>query len=214
MAQDFDKTLGPLPTSVVLAGSANVALLLPPILAQIQLMLTGAFGLGPLQLDLLAQFNAAIQFNLSFGLNPLAALKLSISASLQVIASLQATLAAGLTLSLGLSLNLQVGINLALIANLQLKIGGINLLIDLSLQIRLGGINFLAQLQAALSLGNVVLYSWSDKPMTTVQSQIAAWNFSGDGFLPAQPTYGILLATAAPGASASFRFLFNPALPA
>lgn len=188
-------------------GAAQAVLALPPLLAQIQVMIAGAFGLGPLKADLVAQFNAAVGITIAFG-DPLAALKAAIQASLQVVAALQASLSLSIP-----PISIQVSASLKLIASLQIKIGGINLLIDLALQVKLPAINLLAQLQAALSLGGLQMYAWSGQNMQVTQAQIAGYGFAGDGFLPINNTYGIMLVTAAPGASASFKTLFYPGLP-
>jgi len=203
----FSKIIGPVPMSVCAGANAQALLVIPPILAQIQVLIFGAFGLGPLKLDLVAQFKAAVGITIAFG-DPLSALKAAIQAALQVVASLKAALVIGIP-----PLSIQVSASLALIASLAIKIGGINLAIDLALQVKLPAINLVAQLQAALSLGGLVMYAWSAQNMQTTQAQIAGYNFAADGFLPINQTYGMMLATAAPGASASFKFLFNPLLP-
>jgi hypothetical protein len=209
MPAPFDKILGPLPLSACVTGAASAALALPPLLAQIQLMLSGAFGLGPLKADLTAQFNASIGISIAFG-DPLAALKLAISASASVIAALQASLAIGIP-----PISIQVSANIALAAALLLKIGGINLLIDLSLGIRLAGINFLAQLQASLSLGGCVLYGWSGQPFAGAIGQVIGYpNYLADGFGPADTTYGVMVVTKAPAAVGAFQFMFAPGFPA
>lgn len=99
--------------------AAGLGLLLPFMdLAKLNvgLMLTGAFGLGPLQFDAKAQLSAALSAQLSW--NPAAA----IAANAQI----------GLALS-GLIPNFSV--NAGLMADLQLKIGGIQLLINLGLDL-------------------------------------------------------------------------------
>lgn len=207
MPVPFKKIAGPLPLSGVMNGAALAALNLPPLLAQIQALIHGAFGLGPLKADLLAQFKASVAISVSFG-DPIAALRAAIQAALQVVASLRVMLSLGIP-----PINLQVSASLALAASLQVKIGGINLAIDLALGVRLAGLNLLAALQLHLSLGNVSLYGWSEQTMPQVQAQIQAYPFNGDGFLPNQQTYGIMLATATPGASASFAYMFLPLPP-
>jgi len=208
MPAPFGKLVGPVPLNLCVSGAASAALALPPLLAQLQLMLSGAFGLGPLKADLSAQFNASIGISVAFG-DPIAALKLAISASASVIAALQASLSLGIP-----PISIQVSANIALAAALLLKIGGINLLIDLSLGVRLAGINFLAQLQAALSLGGCVLYGWSGQPFGAALAQLGGYPFAADGFAPADNTYGILLVTETPAAVGAFQFMFTPGFPA
>jgi len=91
---------------------------------------------------------------------------------------------------------------------LELKLGGINAAIDLALAAKLGAVNFLADLNLKLSLGGVALYYWRDIDTSTLLAQIAAHNFAGEGFAPADLTTGVMLLTKTPGASASFNFLF------
>jgi len=171
-------------------------------------MLAGAFGLGPLKADLVAQFNASIGISIAFG-DPLTALKMAIAASISVIAALQASLAIGIP-----PISIQVSVNIALAAALLLKIGGINLLIDLSLGIRLAGINFLAQLQAALSLGGCALYGWSGQPFVNALGQIVGYpSYPADGFNPPDITYGVMVVTKAPAAVGAFQFMFAPNFP-
>jgi hypothetical protein len=99
------------------AGALGLVLPFMNVLkANVGLMMTGAFGLGPLQFDAKAQLSAALSAQLSW--NPSAA----IAANAQV----------GLALS-GLIPNFAV--NAGLVADLQLKIGGIQLLLNLGLGI-------------------------------------------------------------------------------
>ena len=101
------------------AGGLAIALpLLGLVVPNVNLMLYGNFGLGPLQFDAKAQLNACLSASLAW--NPQAA----IMANAQV----------GLALS-GLIPSFKV--NAALAANLQLKIGGIQLLMNLGLKLLL-----------------------------------------------------------------------------
>ena len=193
------------PISVACAAGANALLILPPILAQIQILIFGAFGLGPLKLELVAQFKAAIGITIAFG-NPLLALKLAITASVQVIAALKASLLIGIP-----PISIQVSASFALIASLTIKIGGINLAIDLALKVKLPAINLIADLKLALSLGNCGLYYWYDQTPAQFQGQIAAFGFPNP---PAALTSGVMIVAQAPALAAqtSFKILFNPGL--
>lgn len=198
------KHVGALPFGGINAGASLAASAMLPLLAQINLLLTGAFGLGPLKADLVAQFKASI--GISIGLSdPIAALKAAISASLQVVAQLRAALSIGLP-----SLSIQVSAALSLAAALQIKIGGINLLINLSLGIRLAGINFLAQLNLALSLGSCNFYAFFDTPMGTVQGTMATYPFAADGIASASHVTGIMIVAQQPALAAysAFSFMF------
>jgi len=208
MAAPFNKIVGPVPVATVVGVGAVAQLLIPPVLAQLMALIQGAFGLGLLKADLLARLNAALQFNVSIT-NPLLQLQMTVTALLALLAELQAQLAIGVP-----KVQLTASAQLTLIAEIQAKLGGINLLIDAALGVRIPVLDFLAQLEAAFSLGNVVLYAWSAQTMPQALAQMNSYDFPGDSFGPATPTYGVLFVTATPGAGGSFKFLFNPALPA
>jgi hypothetical protein len=91
---------------VNIAAAASIGFV-DPLLAQLDLMLFGQFGLGSLQADLTLQFNAAIsasaQLNLQVS-NPFLPLQAVIAAILQLQAAIEFLLASGLpTVSLQLS---------------------------------------------------------------------------------------------------------------
>ena len=128
----------------------GIVLLIPPLLAQFDLMLTGQFGLGALLADITLQLNASLSVSLQLGLdisNPFAALE----AELQALISIQASIAASLSLgipTLSASLSLSLGANIGLAAELGLQIGGIQLLIKAGLAIKIPIIDLLLLLQA------------------------------------------------------------------
>ena len=68
--------------------------------------------------------------------------------------------------------------------------------------------NFLAQLGAAIGAGPAVGYGWSGISMAALQTQIAAYNFLADGFLPIDTVSGVMLLTKDPGAFIGMQFLF------
>ncbi len=209
MAADFAHILGPIPIGVAVGAAGSVGLLLPPLMAQFTAMISGAFGLGLLQADLAAQLQAAIAASLSVSIiDPIQQIQLAIQAAAQLIVQLQAQLQAGIVI------NANVTAVLKLIADLQIKLGGLNALLDLALNVQIPVIDFVAQIQAALTLGGIQLYAWSDQTAPQALSQMNAYNFAGDGFGPATSTYGVLIITAAPGASVSLKVILNPALPA
>lgn len=204
MATPFHKEMDA-PLGAINVGANLAAAAILPLLAQVNLLLTGAFGLGPLKADLVAQFKAAVAISVSFG-DPIAMLKAAIAAILNVTASLQAALALGIPTP-----SIQVSASIALAAALQVKLGGINLLIDLSLGVRLKGLNFLAQLNGALSLGPATLYTWSDQPMSAFASDVATHNWTIDGYNPADPlcrVSGVMIMAKDPSVYAGFSFLF------
>ena len=198
-----EPSVNPGPLSALNVGASLAASAMLPLLGQINLLLTGAFGLGPLKADFMAQYQAALNISISFG-DPIAMLKAAIAAVLSVTASLSAALALGIP-----PINLQVSASLALMAALEVKLGGINLLLDLSLGVRLAGINFLAQLRAALSAGPVAMYGWQELPLASLMGEVGGYNWAADGFYPGDPTMGVLLIAKEPSAAAGFSFLFG-----
>jgi hypothetical protein len=186
--------LGQLNVGAALAASAII-----PLIAEIDIAI--AF-IGGLKADFSAQFNAAVNFQINFS-NPLAALAAAIAASIQVVAGLQAALALGIP-----PLTVSISASVAIAAAAQAKIGLLNAAIDVALGVVGVGANFLAQLQAAIGAGPVTLYGWSAIPMATLQGEIAAHNFTADGFSPASSVYGVLLLTASPSAFVGMQFLF------
>jgi len=107
---------GTQPPATFAAGLVLFMPFLPLTLANLNLMMFGAFGLGPLQFDAKVQLNAALGVSLAW--NPAAA----ITANAQV----------GLSLA---NLIPNFSVNASLQADLMLKIGGIQLLLNLGLKL-------------------------------------------------------------------------------
>jgi hypothetical protein len=120
----------------------NVALelgvdVIAPIIPQIDLMLYGTFGLGPLSLDFQARLDAALSITI---IPP----DVWITGQLQAMAQIIADISAGIVLP-GLAINA----NFALAADLQAKLLGINFLIDGSLALRDIVFGAIGQMEAA-----------------------------------------------------------------
>lgn len=190
-------------------GEINIGLLaalgfLNPLALQLDLFLTGAFGLGPFLADLQVQFSAAIAAQLNLGLqisDPFFAVRALLTAVAQLQAALQAALAFGLpTVSLQLSAQLTAAIALA--GTLQLKIGGIKALIAAGLAIKIPALQFITELQASLSLGPVHLLSFTGSSLTATGSQISGQFSSGlgpsDPISPSEFVSGVILLTKDP----------------
>lgn len=187
-------------------GGVNVALngavvLIVPLLGQVDLMLTGPFGLGALQADLSAQLNAALAAQLQLSLqvtNPLEALSLQLQALVQVQAGISASLSLGLP-----TISVSMSASFAIAASLSLKLGGIRLLIQLALQLKLPLVNLLAGLN--LSAGPFVLISIGFAAPSTLLSSTAEYTslVSGGigGILPGEQVYGVTILTKSPAAS-------------
>lgn len=195
-------------------GQVNIGLavgigLMNPLLLQMDLFLTGQFGLGPFLLDAQVQFNAAIsavaQISLGIG-NPLAALQQLLAAFAQI----QASLSIALSLSLpGLSLqaSAQISVLASLSAALSLKIGGIRALIAAGLAVKIPALKFVAAMSAALAAGPVHLLSFTGNTLGNTGSEIQAAFSSGLGpsnpILPGEFASGIVIVTKDPAVFAA-----------
>ena len=210
-----------MPTQVVVAGTLgdiNVAAsiagtLLFPLSAQLDGLLT--FALGPLQADLMAQFNATLAAQATLTLqigDPLAALKLALAA----IAQLQAALQAAISLPpVNLSISAELTAAAALVASLKVKLGLIDLLIKAALKVKLEALKFAGDLQAKLG-ASAVLATFSGTTLSVAGDDIKTLFDggvptigSGDG-----PVSGIIIvAKTVAGFTASIDFLFGATPP-
>lgn len=195
-------------------GQVNIGLaaglgLMNPLLLQLDLFLTGQFGLGPFLADIQVQFNAAIAavLQISIGIsNPLEALQALLLAFAQIQASISIALAFPLPV-LSLQASAQIAAIGALSASLALKIGGIKALINAGLAVKLPALQFVAQFAAALSAGPVHLLSFTGDTLSATGSQIAAQFTAGlgpsDPINPLEQVSGILLVTKDPAVFAA-----------
>jgi hypothetical protein len=180
-------------------GQINVAAsLLGPMVGQLDIAVSGAFGFSALLGDLQAQFSAALAANaaikLSF-INPLATIAQTLAALVQV----QATLKASINLPAFAFPSVSFSANAAIIASLGFKLGGIRAMISGMLAVKIPVIPILA----ALGAGPVYLMSFG-VPFDTlggvgvqVQSQFTA---GLPGILPGEQVYGVILLTKSPAA--------------
>lgn len=190
-------------------GQVNIGLavgigLMNPLLLQLDLFLTGQFGLGPFLADIQVQFNAAIAatLQLSIGIsNPLAALE----ALLAAFAQLQASIAVALSFPLpvlSIQASAQLSAVAALGATLSLKIGGIKALISAGLAVKIPALQFVAQVSAALSAGPVHLLSFTGDTLLNsgaqIQSQFAAGLGPADPIASGDLVDGIIIVTKDP----------------
>lgn len=196
-------------------GLAAALGFLNPLALQLDLMLTGMFGLGPFLASLQAQFSAAISAALNIGLqigNPLVAIQALITAFAQLQAALQAVLAIGLP-SVQLTLGLQLSAVASLIATLQLQIGGIKAMIAAALAIKIPAVQFIAELAANLNLGPVWLISFTGDSLATTGTDISTQFTAGlgppDQIFPADLVSGVLLVTKNPSAYAGIQAIIK-----
>lgn len=213
--------------SVVLVGSyplgdINVAasgavVALAPLLVEVDLMLTGSFGLGSLLVDLSAQLNAALAAQVSLSLqvsNPFASLKAQLAALLQIQASIQATLSLGLP-AVSVTIGANIAAAAAISATLTARVGGIRALIEAALAVKIPVVNLLGQLTAALSVGPVELLSFGfDAPnsLADVGAGLSSRFAAGlPGVAPGDNVQGVVLLTKSPSAAAAMSFLLKVA---
>lgn len=186
--------------NVAASGAVTTAL---PLLSQLDLLISGSFGLGALLGDIALQFNASVAISLQLSIsNPFDAIAAQLSALLSVYASLQASLSISIP-TVALSANLSIS------AALSLKLGGIQAYIQAALAIKIPAVNFFASLQAALSAGPVVLLSIGfDSADTLIGAggQIQSLFTAGvGGILPGEQVYGVVLITKTPSAAAAMQ---------
>ena len=190
-------------------GQINIGLLaglglLNPLIAQLDLFLTGQFGLGPFLADVQVQFNAAISTVLQLSLNltnPLDAIRSLIMA----FAQLQVALSLALSFNLpGVSLQIsgQISAIAALTGALSLKLGGIKALLAAGLAVKIPALQFVAHISAVLAAGPAHLVAFSNSNLATTGAQIAAQFASGlgpsDPISPIDLVDGILIVTKDP----------------
>ncbi len=187
----------------------GIVLIIPPLLAQFDLTLTGQFGLGALLADISAQLNAAIsvQVNILQISNPFEAIQAQLQALLMVQASLTAALTLGLP-SVSASFTASLSANLAISTELGLQIGGIQLLIQAGLAIKIPIIDLLA----SLSVGPVDILTIGFTGTDTLASSgagYAALASTGIGtLLPTDQVFGVIILTKVPAASVVMQAVF------
>jgi hypothetical protein len=196
-------------------GSFNVGLsaslgFLFPLSAQVDALL--GVALGPLQVDLGIQLNAALALQATLVLeisDPLAALRLAIAAAAQ----LQAALTAALTLPpVQLSLSAELSAAAALAGALTARIGGLKLLIAAALQVKIPAIKLASDLALAASAGPAIILSFDGIADGTNLAQIGGQiqskfssgvSFGPDSIGPATPVSGVIIVTAGASVFAS-----------
>ena len=190
-------------------GEINIGLavgigLMNPLLLQLDLFLTGQFGLGPFLAEVQVQFQAAISatLQLSIGIsNPLQALQALLAALVQIQASIAVALAFPLPI-----VSIQASAQLSAIATLSgalaLKIGGIKALLSAGLAVKIPALKFVGQISAALSAGPVHLLTFTGDPLINagaqIQSQFAAGLGPSDPIAPGTLVDGIIIVTKDP----------------
>lgn len=182
--------------------------------AQLDLAIFGSFGLGALQLDLSAQFNAALSLNASLSIsisNPIASFQAALAALIQVTANIELALSLGLP-TIGLSISASISASAALSASLSIKLGGISALISAALAIKLPALQFVGELNLGAGPIDVLTFGF-DAPMTAAQvGAEAAAQFSAlPGILPTDEVSGVMIVTKNPTAALALAGIFKVA---
>ncbi len=201
--------------------SASTAVsLFNPISAQLDSLLLGPFGIGALQADISAQFQAAssLQVNLALQVSdPIAGFMQTLAAIGQLVAGIQQAINLGLP-TVSADLNSQISSTAALTAALGAKLGGISALIEAALAAKIPAFNFFGDLQASLSAGPIVLVAFGfspsggidPEPLNAAGPQISSLFGSGlTGITPTDSVSGIIILTSNPVAAASISALFR-----
>lgn len=195
-------------------GEVNIGLLagiglLNPLLLQIDLFLTGQFGLGPFIADIQAQLTAAISAQLQLAFS-LALPSLAIQATIMALANLQASLALALALGMpmvSLQISAQIAAMAALAATLALKVGGITALLAAGAAVKIPAVRFVAKMTAALSAGPVHLLSFTGDMLGVTGAEVAASFASGlgpdDPIFPGEMVSGVIIVTKDPAVFAA-----------
>lgn len=195
-------------------GEINIGLaagigLMNPLLLQLDLFLTGQFGLGPFLADIQVQFNAAISavLQLSIGISdPFAALKALLAAMVQVQAALAVALSLQLP-SISIQATAQISAIASLSAALSLKIGGIKAMLAAGLALKIPALQFISEFRAALSAGPAHLLAFTGDSLAATGAQIASQFSTGlgpsDPINPLEAVSGVLLLTKDPAVFAA-----------
>ncbi len=190
-------------------GEINIGLaigigLMNPLLLQLDLFLTGQFGLGPFLADIQVQFAAAISatLQLSIGISdPLAALRALLAALVQLQASIAVALSFPLPI-ISIQASAQVAAVASLSASLALKIGGIQALLSAGLAVKIPALRFIGNISAALSAGPVHLLTFTGDTLANagaqIQSKFAAGLGPDDPITPGTLVDGVIIVTKDP----------------
>lgn len=194
-------------------GSINIAADLAvtvtaPVLAQLDLMLFGPFGLGGTAADLALTFNASIDASLQISLglkNPAQV----IQNTLAQLAQIQSALTAAANISVPtIQISAQLAANIATQAAVGVKLAGVQAQIAAALAVKSPVVDLISSLSASLSAGPIVVASWGYAAapdfLVNIGAEIDTAFSSGiGGILPTDTVYGVLLVTKDVSASAA-----------
>jgi len=195
-------------------AAAELTTLMIPVLSQLDLALTGSFGLGALEADIAGELDASASAELSFGFqiaNPIEALKQALEAAIEIQADIAATLALGLP-AISTEVSVELSASASASVALAAKVGGIQALISAALAAKIPCVNFVRDTLLNLNVGPVVLLSFGT-PFDTLSSAGAGiHSLCQAGFLgidPSDQVYGVVLLTPAPLAWASMQVILK-----
>jgi len=177
-------------------GEANIGLaaglgLINPLAAQLDAFI--AFGIGPLQSDLSAQFDASLSLQASLALtltDPTARIRAALQAVIELTAALSAALSLPPTI---LDVSLELGASAAFSAALTAKLGAIQLLLEAAISVKIPAIRLAAELSAAISAGSIVLLAFDGfSDPTNMQTIGSLINTKFSSAVGSPPTPGAL----------------------
>lgn len=197
-------------------GGFNVGLALGvnaliPAAGQIDALI--AAGLGPLQLNIGLQLNAAFAASASLAIqvgDPFAALE----ALLASLASIQVALSAALAFPIpSVQISAQLSASMALQGTLSVQLGALQQAIQLALAVKIPALAAIASLTAAMN-ASVFAFTFDSDTLAATGDEIAGLFSTGlvDGtnvVLPTDTVLGIVMLSPEPSASAAFDVLFS-----
>ena len=193
--------LGAFPLGTINVGLSASMSAVVPLLAQVDLAITGPFGLGSTASDLTAQLNGAISSQLALTAqlaSPIPALMASLASLAQLQASLAATLAFGLPV-ISLSISASISAAAATSATLGLKVAGLNAVVKSAVAAKLPVLNIVENMQGALSAGSLALLSVGYAGTSTLASAGAQFEALTtaplSGINPGDQVWGVILLT-------------------
>jgi hypothetical protein len=172
-----------------------------------------AAGLGPLQLNIGLQLNAAFAASASLAIqvgDPFAALE----ALLASLASIQVALSAALAFPIpSVQISAQLSASMALQGTLSVQLGALQQAIQLALAVKIPALAAIASLTAAMN-ASVFAFTFDSDTLAATGDEIAGLFSTGlvDGanvVLPTDTVLGIVMLSPEPSASAAFDVLFS-----
>ena len=211
------QVIGSFPLSGINLGLNDTVAAVGPLLAQVDLSLTGPFGLGAASTDISEQLTAALSTTADLSLtvsNPAASIAEQTAAIEQILQSLAVSAAFDLP-AISADVTSSLGAAAAIAATLGAQSQGIQSLIAETTNVKNPLANLSAQFAEVLSVGPFPLLSVGyDAPTTLAAAaadfaSLAAAGFGG--LLPSSTVYGVIFLTDSPSAAAALSSIIRTA---